>query len=135
MTRPDTVVIADDDPDIRELIGLAVIKAGAVVGAAVGTGSQALAAVRSIGPDLVILDVSMPEMTGLDVCRALREDPSTARVRVLLLSAAVQAAAVAQGIAAGADAYAGKPFSPKKLGRQIREMLDSRVESVTEQAR
>ncbi len=123
MSAQPTVVIADDDIDIRQLIAVAVRRAGAVLTAEVANGSAALAAVRQTPPDLAILDVSMPEMSGLEVCRALRLDPSTADIRVLLLSAAVHPAAVAEGLAAGADAYLTKPFSPRTLATQIRDML------------
>lgn len=129
MDRPvnasGTVVIADDDADIRALIALSVVRAGAVVAADVGTGGAALEAIRRHAPDLAILDVSMPEMTGLQVCRALRADPSTSGIRVMMLSAAVHPAAVADGEAAGADAYEAKPFSPRQLSARIREVLQS----------
>ncbi len=123
MTGQPTVVIADDDSDIRQLIAVAVRRAGAVLTAEVANGAAALAAVRQSPPDLAILDVSMPEMSGLEVCRALRLDPATSAVRILLLSAAVHPAAVAEGLAAGADAYLTKPFSPRTLSAQIRDML------------
>ena len=83
----------------------------------------ALQEIRRISPDLAILDVSMPEMTGLEVCRALRADPATSATKILLLSAAVHPAAIANGKAAGADAYTAKPFSPRTLAAQIRGML------------
>lgn len=123
MTAQPTVVIADDDNDLRQLIAVAVRRAGAVVTADVANGADALAAVRQSLPDLAILDVSMPKLSGLEVCRELRQDPSTATIRILLLSAAVHPAAVAEGIAAGADAYLTKPFSPRILATQIRDML------------
>ena len=126
MSSGGTVVIADDDPDIRALIALSVTRAGAVVAADVSTGSAALDAIRRCVPDLAILDVSMPGMTGLQVCRAVRADPATSDIRVLVLSAAVDPAAVAEGGAAGADAYELKPFSPRTLAERIREMVQPR---------
>jgi DNA-binding response OmpR family regulator len=127
-----TVVIADDDADIRALIALSVTRAGAVVAADVATGSAALLAIKQCVPDLAILDVSMPEMTGLQVCRAVRADPTTSDVRILVLSAAVHPAAVAEGGAAGADAYEFKPFSPRTLSERIRKMLLPRPAEATE---
>jgi CheY-like chemotaxis protein len=121
-----TVVIADDDADIRALIALSVVRAGGVVAADVGTGSAAWDAIRRCAPDLAILDISMPEMTGLQVCRAIRADPTTREVLIMLLSASVQPAAVAEGHAAGADAYEAKPFSPRRLAGRIRDMLQTR---------
>jgi DNA-binding response OmpR family regulator len=127
-----TVVIADDDADIRALIALSVTRAGAVVAADVATGSAALLAIKRCVPDLAILDVSMPEMTGLQVCRAVRADPTTSDIRILVLSAAVHPAAVAEGGAAGADAYELKPFSPRTLSKRIREMLQARRAEATD---
>lgn len=117
------VVIADDDVDIRRLVEMAVRRAGATVVASVGDGIAASAAVAEHIPDLAVLDVSMPGRTGLEVCRALRADPSTRDVRVLILSAAVQPEAVEAGRAAGADEYALKPFSPRTLAEKVRTML------------
>ena len=123
MSAQPTVVIADDDNDIRQLIAVAVQKAGAVLIAEAGNGAAALVAVRQNPPDLAILDVSMPELSGLDVCRELRRDPTISSTRILLLSAAVHSAAVEEGLAAGADAYLTKPFSPRMLAAQIRDLL------------
>ncbi len=109
------VVIADDDVDIRQLVEIAVARAGVELVAATGDGKSALDAIRSHVPDLAILDVAMPEMSGLDVVRAMRTDESLDSVRVLLLSASVDEATMAGGISAGANWYFPKPFSPKEL--------------------
>jgi DNA-binding response OmpR family regulator len=126
-----TVVIADDDADIRALIAHSVTRAGAVVAADVSTGDAALRAIQRCVPDLAILDVAMPGMTGLQVCRAVRADPATSDIRILVLSAAVDTDAVAEGGNAGADAYELKPFSPRTLSARIREMLQSGPVKVT----
>ncbi len=131
MTPAATVVVADDDADIRALINLSVVRAGAIVAADVGTGGAALDAIRRCAPDLAILDISMPEMTGLQVCRAVRADPSTRRIRIMLLSAAVHPAAIADGGEAGADAYEAKPFSPRQLSARIREVLQQSLPART----
>ena len=110
-----TVVIADDDADIRELVTIAVAKSGLKVVATVGDGVSALAAIREFNPDLAILDISMPELTGIEVCRAARADPTVGDLRILLLSASVDEAARSVGIAAGADYFMAKPFSPREL--------------------
>jgi DNA-binding response OmpR family regulator len=110
-----TVVVADDDQDIRSLVSIAVGKAGADLVASVGDGALALAAIRKYQPDLAILDVSMPEMTGLEVCRAVRSDKSIGDVRILLLSASVDEVSQSIGIEAGADYFLAKPFSPREL--------------------
>lgn len=110
-----TVVIADDDPDIRQLVSLSVTKAGLTVVAVVSDGAAALEAIRVHRPDLAILDISMPELTGVEVCRAVRADASIGDVRILLLSASVEEKAVQIGITAGADYFFAKPFSPRDL--------------------
>lgn len=122
--RPHTVVIADDDPSIRNLVAVSAGRAGGAVVAAVGDGGAAVDAVRAHDPDLVILDVSMPGMSGLEACAAIRAHSPT--VPVIMLSAAVHAAAVQAGIAAGADLYLEKPFSPRALAERIRALLTAR---------
>ena len=110
-----TVVIADDESDIRDLVGIAVGKAGLDIVASVSDGASALEAIRQHKPDLAILDISMPEMSGIEVCRAARADPEIGDLRILLLSASVDDSARAVGIAAGADYFFAKPFSPREL--------------------
>ncbi|WP_213813869.1 response regulator transcription factor [Glaciihabitans sp. dw_435] len=109
------VVVADDDSDIRALVAIAVKKAGMEVVAAAEDGDRAWDVVQETRPDLVILDVAMPGMTGIEVCRLIRADASLADVRVLLLSAAVDESSREAGIEAGANDYLGKPFSPRAL--------------------
>ena len=116
------VLVADDEEDIRGLVLLAVRRAGCTVVAEVADGSAALAAAREHLPDLAVLDVSMPGATGLEVCTALRTEPGTAGVRVLLLSAGASADDVARGLAAGADSYLAKPFSVAGLVTRVREL-------------
>ncbi|MEU2351135.1 response regulator [Modestobacter sp. NPDC049651] len=122
MDAPTRVLVADDEEDIRVLVGLAVRKAGCTVVASVADGAQALAAARAELPDLVVLDVSMPGLSGLEVCGALRGDPTTAGCRVLLLSAGASPDDVARGLTAGADAYLPKPFTVAGLVGQVREL-------------
>jgi DNA-binding response OmpR family regulator len=116
------VLVADDEDDIRGLVRLAVRRAGCTVVAEVADGTAALAAARDHLPDLAVLDVSMPGASGLEVCSALRADPATAAVRVLLLSAGASAEDVARGLAAGADSYLPKPFAVAGLAERVREL-------------
>jgi two-component system phosphate regulon response regulator PhoB len=74
-------------------------------------------------PDLVLLDWMMPRLTGLEVCRALRDDPATAQVPVILLTAKAQEADIQRGFAAGADDYIVKPFSPRELVSRVDAVL------------
>lgn len=110
-----SVVVADDDTDIRELIMITARRAGLEIVAAVADGDAALAAIREHRPDLAILDVSMPGPSGFDVCRAVRADASLDETRLLLLSASVDDKAQAVGRDAGADHFLPKPFSPRAL--------------------
>ena len=119
---PTRVLVADDEEDIRVLVGLAVRKAGCVVVASVADGAQALAAARTERPALVVLDVSMPGATGLEVCAQLRADPELAGCRVLLLSAGASPDDVSRGLASGADAYLPKPFTVAGLVEQVRAL-------------
>ena len=123
VARPRRVVIADDDADIRVLIAIAVRKAGLVLVAEESNGVAALDAVRRVQPDLAILDVSMPAMTGIEVCRTVREDTSLDGVRLVLLSAGADDRARGIGLASGADHYLIKPFSPKALAATLAEMM------------
>lgn len=110
-----TVVIADDDADIRALVAISVKKAGLEIVANVEDGAAALAAIHKFAPDLAILDVSMPEMTGLQVVSAIRADSSVGDVRVVLLTASVDEHTRAVGAEVGADHFIAKPFSPREL--------------------
>lgn len=127
---PVRVLVADDEEDIRDLVCLAVHKAGAAEVTAVADGTAALAAARQRVPDLAVLDVSMPGATGLEVCAALRAEPGTAGIRVLLLSAGASLDDVARGLSAGADAYLAKPFLVAGLVHQVRALTghDGRAE-------
>jgi len=116
------VRVADDDEDILVLVRTVLERAGYEVIAA-RDGVEALAAAQQRRPDLAVLDVSMPELDGLEVLRRLRADASTSDVPVLLLSARVQEDDVARGFAMGANAYVQKPFSPRELSDRVRELL------------
>lgn len=116
------VLVADDDEDILVLVRTVLERAGYEVVAA-RDGAEAIAAAQQRRPDLAVLDVSMPELDGLEVLRRLRADASTSDVPVLLLSARVQEDDVARGFATGASAYVQKPFSPRELSDRVSELL------------
>ena len=93
-----------------------------------GDGEAALAAVAAGDadghtPDLILVDWMMPKMSGIDVCRALRDDPATARIPVILLTANAQESDVERGFAAGVDDYIAKPFSPREMLGRIQAVL------------
>jgi CheY-like chemotaxis protein len=108
-------VVADDDPDILLLVSIAVRRAGLELLAATSDGAAALAAIREHRPAVAILDNSMPEMTGLEVCRAVRADPSLAGVTIVMLSASVDEEAQLVAATTGVDHFHTKPFSPREF--------------------
>ncbi|HET7303291.1 MAG TPA: response regulator [Segeticoccus sp.] len=119
------VLVADDDADIRELVVFKLEQAGLDV-EAVDDGAAALAAIRRAPPRLAVLDVMMPQMSGIDVLRAVREDPRTEAVKVILLTARSRDTDVDAGFASGADDYVVKPFSPRELVHRVNGVLSRR---------
>lgn len=119
------VIVADDDADIRDLVSIAVRKSGLTLVDELHDGESAWRAIQEQVPDIVLLDVSMPGMTGLDVCRLVRADDRFSHIRVLLLSAAVTEEARETGLAAGAHQYLMKPFSPRELAEQLSALAES----------
>ncbi|GAB3580890.1 hypothetical protein GCM10027406_21050 [Leifsonia lichenia] len=117
------VVIADDDDDIRGLMLIAAKRAGVEVVAAVDNGPAALEAVRAGGIDLVVLDISMPGMNGVEVAEAVRADPVASATLILMVSASVQLLTDHGVVAERSDSFIIKPFSPKVLTARIRDML------------
>jgi DNA-binding response OmpR family regulator len=116
------VVVAADDEDIRKLVSFKLRRSGHEV-VAVGDGAAAVSACRDDRPDLVILDVMMPGMSGLDAARMLRQDPALAGLAVILLTARAQESDIEQGFDAGADDYVVKPFSPRELSSRVAAVL------------
>ncbi|GGK37994.1 hypothetical protein GCM10010124_33520 [Pilimelia terevasa] len=117
------VLVAEDDPDIRDLVVFKLEQAGHEV-VEVGDGLGALAAVEGDDlPDLVVLDVAMPGLSGLDVCRQMRADPRTKGLLIILLTAQAQETDVERGFAVGADDYVIKPFSPRELVSRVQSLL------------
>ena len=117
------VLIADDDPDIRALVSIAVTRAGLDLVAVTEDGDTAWAALTQHRPDLAVLDVSMPGMTGLEVCARARADAFLAKTRIVLLSAGADDNAREAGRIAGANDFIVKPFSPRELGIRLSELM------------
>jgi two-component system OmpR family response regulator len=113
------ILIADDDAQIRDVVRIALRQAGFAVAEA-GDGRAALEAAQSLQPDLIVLDIGMPEMDGLAVCRSLRK---TSDVPVLFLTAHSDEVDRIVGLELGADDYVSKPFSPRELVARIRAIL------------
>ena len=117
-----TVLIADDEPNIVISLEFLLKREGYQVLVA-RDGEEALQAIRTHRPDLVLLDVMMPRLSGHEVCQAVRADPALAATRILMLTAKGRATDVAKGQALGADAYMTKPFSTRELAEQVAAML------------
>ncbi len=116
------IVIAEDERDIRDLITFTLQFAGHEV-VATSNGAEAVEAVEREKPDLIIMDVRMPRMTGYEACRRLKASPETKDIPVVFLSAKGQDAEVQEGLEAGAIDYIIKPFSPDELTRRVNEIL------------
>jgi DNA-binding response OmpR family regulator len=116
------VLVVDDDPDLLDLVSFNLRKAGFWVGTA-DDGAQALSKVRSFSPDLMLLDVMMPELDGLEICEMLRRDPATAGIPIILLTALSSELARINGLGSGADDYVTKPFSVKDLVARVTARL------------
>ncbi len=123
LERAVTVVLAEDDVDIRDLVQIVLEQLDLEV-KAVGTGAEALEVGRQEVPRLFLLDITMPGMNGLDVCRAIRADDNLQDVPVIFMTARAQASDVAAGIEAGADTYIIKPFGPIELREHVEALLN-----------
>lgn len=117
-----TVLIVDDEEPIRELISYNVAREGFSFAEA-ANGQEALRLAKSIRPNVIILDLMLPDMNGLDVCRALKSDAQTADIPVIMESAKTDDSDIVAGLELGADDYITKPFSPKVLIARIRSVL------------
>jgi len=116
------ILIVDDEPSIVISLEYLMKRAGWTTAVAVD-GEAALKAIEAEPPDLVILDVMLPRLSGFEVCRRLRADPRWKGLKVLMLTAKGRETEVARGLELGADAYVTKPFSTQELVAQVRALL------------
>ncbi|HEX8569516.1 MAG TPA: response regulator transcription factor [Caulobacteraceae bacterium] len=116
---PPTILVVDDDPHIRQLLTFALTKAG-LDAAEAADGEAALAAIEAKAPDLVILDINMPRMNGIEVCRRLRAQGD---LPILFLSSRDDEIDKVLGIELGADDYVTKPFSPREVVARVQAIL------------
>ena len=115
-------LIVEDDPEARKVLSLILKLDGYEISTASG-GAEAVQAMMKMTPDLVLLDVMMPDMDGYQVCGWVRSNPATAAVPVVMLSGKADPESVARGLEVGADEYLSKPISPSKLTAQLRGVL------------
>jgi DNA-binding response OmpR family regulator len=116
------ILIAEDERDIRDLITFTLKFAGHEVFAA-SNGEEALNMVKQVMPDIILMDVRMPKMTGYEACAAMKADPTVAQIPVVFLSAKGQESEVQTGLEAGAVEYILKPFAPDQLTERVRVLL------------
>ena len=117
------VLVVDDEQDIAGLIKHGLEKGGDIEVEIVGTGDGALKAVNERTPDLIVLDLNLPVLSGLEVCRILRSRPNTATVPIIMLTARTSESDRVTGLDVGADDYITKPFSLRELAARVRAVL------------
>lgn len=116
------ILIAEDERDIRDLIAFTLRFAGHEV-VAVGNGADAVEAAPLEMPDLILLDVRMPRMTGYEACQQIKADPRVQNIPVVFLSAKGQESEMQAGFSVGAAEYLLKPFAPMELSEKVKELL------------
>lgn len=119
-----SVLIVDDEPNIVLSLEFLMKKAGYDVAVA-RSGEAALSAVAEAPPDLVLLDVMIPERNGFDVCQAIRANPDWQNVKIVMLTAKGREIEREKGMALGADDYITKPFSTREVVRRVRQLLEA----------
>lgn len=116
------ILIAEDEPDIRELVAFTLRFAGHEVTTTMN-GEEAYHTAQDMIPDLIMMDVRMPRMTGYDACRAMKQIPALKDIPVVFLSAKGQDSEIQTGIEAGAEEYLLKPFAPDQLVERVKAIL------------
>ncbi len=128
-----TILIVEDEEDILELVHYNLVREGYHV-FGVTSGEDGLNKARSDLPDLVVLDLMLPGVDGLEVCKLLKQDPKTRHIPVVMLTAKGEEADIVAGLELGADDYVTKPFSPKVLIARIRAVLRRKAKEAVEDA-
>ena len=121
------ILIVDDEPDVHVVLGKMLTREGYVVDDAYSA-DEAFRLIEEHPPDLVLLDIMMPKVSGIEVCNRLKGSPSTRDILVLIVSARDEQADRIEGLAHGADDYVSKPFHLRSLVRKVEHMLEKREE-------
>ena len=119
---PPRIAVVEDEPDLAEVVRYNLTREGFQVDVH-GRGDTALEAVRRRPPDLIVLDLMLPGLDGLELTRALKRDPATSRIRLVMLTARSEEVDRVVGLELGADDYVSKPFSPRELTLRIKAVL------------
>jgi DNA-binding response OmpR family regulator len=122
MTPATRILVVEDDQDIAELVGRYLEKAGFMV-ELLASGREALTSLAARPPDLLVLDIMLPHISGLEICRAARAGARTATIPIIMLTARGDESERIAGLETGADDYMGKPFSPNELVARVRALL------------
>jgi two-component system alkaline phosphatase synthesis response regulator PhoP len=129
----EKILVVDDEEDILELIRYNLVKEGYQV-STVTSGEEALNKAKQEMPDLVLLDLMLPGLDGLEVCRELKRQPSTSQIPIVMLTAKTEDIDVVTGLELGSDDYITKPFSPRVLLARIKAVLRRKKQEETEEA-
>src|ERR1044071_6339520 len=116
------ILVVEDDPDIAELVTRYLDKAGFITERA-ASGRDALQAINTRTPELIVLDLMLPQVDGLEVCRLVRANDATAAIPIIMLTARADESERIVGLELGADDYLAKPFSPNELVARVRALL------------
>lgn len=123
---PHKILIVDDEPNIVISLEFLMQQSGYEVATA-RDGADAMQKIATFQPDLVLLDIMLPQLNGFEICQRIRENSQWNRIKVIMLSAKGREIEVSKGIALGADAYVTKPFSTKDLIAQVQRLLADRA--------
>ena len=129
MSKVARVLVVEDEQDIAALIKHTLERSGEMQASIVGSGDAALRAVAERPPDVVILDLNLPVLSGTEVCRILRSRPATANLPIIMLTARTAESDRVSGLDLGADDYVTKPFSLRELGARVRAVLRRRQQN------
>ena len=116
------ILVVEDDPDQLEVICWSLKEAGFAIGTA-ANGVDALIKTRSVLPDLIVLDLLLPELNGFDICKTLRKDPVTASIPIIMLTGLRSEFSRLAGLESGVNLFLTKPYSPEELVSKVEEML------------
>lgn len=130
MSRPH-ILIVDDEKDIREMIQYNLEKEQYQV-TALSSGDEVISAVRQLQPDLLLLDLMLPEMDGFEICKILKSDPKTTHIPIIMVTAKGEESDIVTGLELGAEDYISKPFSPRVMTARIRKVLRRERQAETE---
>jgi len=121
-TAPSRVLVVEDDDNIATALEYVISRAGMSCDR-IANGAEAMARIRDTRPDLVLLDIMLPEVSGYDICRDIRTDPNLSAVRVLMMTARGSAVEQKRVLALGADGFISKPFELKVLRNEVSRLL------------